>query len=62
MDLQEHRMQCLRMAFELGGKASSDPKVIATEGFTEVILYIDRERWLQVGSEIYRTEPDGISA
>ena len=20
MDLQEHRMQCLRMAFELGGK------------------------------------------
>lgn len=46
-------------AFELGGEAPTDPKVIAAEGFTEVVLYIDRERWLQVGSEVYRTEPDG---
>ncbi len=46
-------------AFELGGTASTDPDVVAKEGFTEVVLYIDRERWLQVGSELYRTEPDG---
>ncbi|QJW99771.1 hypothetical protein [Frigoriglobus tundricola] len=46
-------------AFEVGGEPSTDPKVIATEGFTEVTLYIDAERWLQVGTELYRTEPDG---
>ncbi len=56
------RRICVRTevdAFELGGKAANDPKVVANEGFTEVIVYIDRERWLQVGSELYRTEPDG---
>lgn len=55
------RRICVRTevdAFELGGKASNDPKVVAAEGFTEVVLYIDRERWLQVGSEVYRTEGD----
>jgi hypothetical protein len=46
-------------SFELGGKPSADPEAIAVEGFTEVTLYIDAERWLQVGSELYRTEPDG---
>jgi hypothetical protein len=46
-------------SFELGGTASSDPKAIAAEGFTEVTISIDAERWLQVGSELYRTEPDG---
>lgn len=46
-------------SFELGGTASNDPKVVAVEGFTEVTLYIDAERWLQLGSELYRTEPDG---
>ncbi|AMV23660.1 hypothetical protein VT84_04560 [Gemmata sp. SH-PL17] len=46
-------------AFELGGTASTDPKIVAAEGFTEVVIYIDRERWLQVGTEQYRTEPDG---
>ena len=46
-------------SFEVGGKLNDDPKVIATEGFTEVTLYIDAERWLQVGTELYRTEPDG---
>jgi hypothetical protein len=46
-------------SFELGGTASTDPKVVAVEGFTEVTLYIDAERWLQLGSELYRTEPDG---
>jgi hypothetical protein len=46
-------------AFAIGGTPSTDPKVIAAEGFTEVTLYIDAERWLQLGSELYRTEPDG---
>lgn len=46
-------------AFELGGTAPTDPKVVAAEGFTEVTIYIDIERWLQVGTELYRTEPDG---
>lgn len=56
------RRMCPRVeldAFELGGTASTDPKVVATEGFTEVVIYLDRERWLQVGTETYRTEPDG---
>jgi hypothetical protein len=46
-------------SFEIGGAASSDPAAVAKEGFTEVTIYIDAERWLQVGSELYRTEPDG---
>jgi hypothetical protein len=46
-------------SFELGGKASTDPKVVSVEGFTEVTIYIDAERWLQLGTELYRTEPDG---
>ncbi|HEY1192092.1 MAG TPA: DUF1571 domain-containing protein [Gemmata sp.] len=46
-------------AFELGGTASTDPKVVAEEGFTEVTIYLDRERWFQVATETYRTEPDG---
>ena len=46
-------------SFELGGAAPTDPKVVAAEGFTEVTLYIDAGRWLQLGSELYRTEPDG---
>lgn len=46
-------------AFEIGGTASADPKVVAVEGFTEVTIYIDVERWLQVGTELHRTEPDG---
>lgn len=39
-------------AFELGGTATGDPQ---HEGFTEVTVYIDAERWLQIGSELYRT-------
>ncbi|MBN9117725.1 MAG: DUF1571 domain-containing protein [Planctomycetes bacterium] len=46
-------------AFEVGGTASTDPKVVAVEGFTEVTIFVDVERWLQVGTELYRTEPDG---
>lgn len=46
-------------AFELGGTAPTDPKTVAAEGFTEVVIYIDRERWFQTATEVYRTEPDG---
>lgn len=46
-------------SFEIGGTASTDPKVVAAEGHTEVTVFIDVERWLQVGTELYRTEPDG---
>lgn len=49
-------------SFEIGGHASSDPAEVAKEGFTEVTLYIDAERRLQVGTELYRTEPDGTRA
>ncbi len=46
-------------AFEIGGTAPNDPNVVANEGFTEVTIFIDAEWWLQVGTELYRTEPDG---
>ncbi|MDY3559857.1 DUF1571 domain-containing protein [Gemmata sp. JC673] len=46
-------------AFQLGGAASKDPKVIAAEGFTEVTIFIDRERWLQVATETLRDAPGG---
>lgn len=46
-------------SFEIGKHASTDPKVVAVQGHTEVTIFIDAERWLQVGSELYRTEPDG---
>lgn len=46
-------------AFEVGGTATSDPSVVAVEGFTEVTLYIDAEHWIQVGTELFRSEPDG---
>lgn len=56
------RRHCPRVeidSFEIGGAASTDPHVVAAEGFTEVTIYVDAERWLQVGTELYRTEPDG---
>lgn len=46
-------------SFRLGDPAPTDPPIIAAEGFTEVVIYIDRERWLQVATEVYRTEPNG---
>ena len=42
-------------SFEMNG----EPNKNLQEGFNEVTLYIDVERWLQVGSELYRVEPDG---
>jgi outer membrane lipoprotein-sorting protein len=46
-------------SFEFGAAANIEPQVVAVEGFTEVTLYVDARRWLQLGSELYRTEPDG---
>jgi hypothetical protein len=46
-------------SFEINGERPTDPKTVAAEGFTEVTLYIDAERWLQVGSVLERVEPDG---
>lgn len=46
-------------SFEIGGTATGEPAEVAKEGFTEVTLYIDAERRLQVGTELHRTEPDG---
>ncbi len=44
-------------AFELGGVP--DPAKLATDGFTEVTIYVDAGRWLQLGTELHRTEPEG---
>jgi hypothetical protein len=46
-------------SFELGGTVPTDPKTITAEGFTEVTISIDAANWLQLGSELYRTEADG---
>jgi len=43
-------------AFEVGGVATGKPEL---EGFTEVTIYIDPERRLQVGTELVRTEANG---
>lgn len=43
-------------AFEVGGVATGKPE---SEGFTEVTIYIDAERRLQVGTELVRTEENG---
>lgn len=43
-------------AFEVGGTATGKPEL---EGFTEVTIYIDAERRLQVGTELVRTEANG---
>ncbi|HJZ59755.1 MAG TPA: hypothetical protein VKE74_32735 [Gemmataceae bacterium] len=43
-------------AFEVGGQPSADPKEIDRDGFTEVTIMIDAERWLQVGIVIKRTD------
>lgn len=43
-------------AFEVGGVATGKPEL---EGFTEVTIYIDTERRLQVGTELVRTEANG---
>jgi len=48
-------------AFELGGKPDLSPGNVEKSGFTSVTVMIDAERWLQVGSELERTGPDGKS-
>ena len=49
----------LRKDEGVGGTPAPGPGVAAKEGFTEVTIYIDAERWIQAGTELYRTEPDG---
>ncbi|MBA4065986.1 MAG: hypothetical protein C0501_20160 [Isosphaera sp.] len=44
-------------SFQIGDPPVTDPKVIEREGFTRVRVMIDAERWLQVGTQVYR--PDG---
>jgi hypothetical protein len=47
--------------FELGGTADLSPGNVEKSGHTSVTVMIDAERWLQVGSELERTGPDGKS-
>jgi Protein of unknown function (DUF1571) len=46
-------------AFEVGGIADKSPENVAKVGFTSVTIMIDVETWLQVGTELYRTDADG---
>jgi hypothetical protein len=43
-------------AFALDEPPPADPKQIEQDGFTSVTIYIDAERWLQVGTELRRGE------
>ncbi|HSQ54746.1 MAG TPA: hypothetical protein VLM40_03295 [Gemmata sp.] len=45
--------------FERGGAADTSPSNVAKVGFTSVTVMIDCESWLQVGTELQRTGPDG---
>jgi hypothetical protein len=45
--------------FERGGAPDLRPDNVAKVGFTSVIVMIDVERWLQVGTELHRVGPDG---
>jgi hypothetical protein len=46
-------------AFERGAVADTSPANVAKVGFNSVTVMIDVERWLQVGTELHRTGPDG---
>src|SRR5262249_54974408 len=46
---------CLRPdadPFALDEEPPTDPKVIEREGFTEVTIFMDAERWIQTGTEL----------
>lgn len=43
-------------SFALDEKAPTDPKALEQEGFTEVTVFIDAERWLQVGTVLKRAD------
>lgn len=43
-------------SFALDEKAPTDAKVLAQDGFTEVTVMIDAERWVQVGTVIRRAD------
>lgn len=42
--------------FEVGGTAETDPEVVERDGFDEVTVLIDAERWMQVGTIIRRRD------
>jgi hypothetical protein len=41
-------------SFALDEAAPTDPEKVKKDGFTEVMLYVDAERWVQVGSRLAR--------
>jgi hypothetical protein len=49
-------------AFELGGASDMSLDTIAKEGFSELTIMIDAQRWLQVGTELRRANGDLIGA
>ncbi len=49
-------------AFELGGTAPTDPEVIARDGFGEITVMIDAQRWLQVGTELRKANGELVGA
>jgi hypothetical protein len=49
-------------AFELGGKPDASPDTMAKQGFTEVTVMIDVKNWLQVGTELRRSNGELIGA
>jgi hypothetical protein len=48
--------------FELGGSVKLNPELIANEGFNELTIMIDAKTWLQVGTELRRSNGDLIGA
>jgi hypothetical protein len=47
-------------SFALDEKAPTDPRVIERDGFTQVTVMIDAERWLQVGTRLENANGDLI--
>jgi hypothetical protein len=41
-------------AFALDEEPPADPKVLERDGFTEVTIFVDAERWVQAGTELRR--------
>jgi hypothetical protein len=48
--------------FELGGTVKLTPELIAQEGFDELTVMIDAKSWIQVGTELRRSNGDLIGA
>ena len=48
-------------AFALDEQPPTDAKSIAREGFSSVVIMVDAEHWLQVGTEVYRADGSKIA-